>query len=558
METRWSIKVPDEVRRVAHAARRRLAKPLLGVMAEENERGRLANQPVEQNPGVVVVCDEPADEAAVARGSVVDGWAFSPVGIKEVTVWLDGKRVGQATHGLERPDVAEAFFERPDALYSGFRWCLDTHLAPPLPRTAEIMIVAEDNEGSRGEVRRRVELVESSLPMAGSLDIPKRLEAGDPFKMTGWSSPLVVYGWAVDPQGVDRIEVLLDDEVVAHAEHGVPREDVEMLAPDYRALGLAERSGWLAVIPTRGFSPGEHALSATVYGGSGTLPLGPTTIWLRDTSVRADSVRQQRLETILRCPKCGASLERREAGLLCGSCGHAVRSNEFGTLLFEETYADLDWRDAVGTNHAYPPEAVEVILDCQDGLVLEIGAGLRENLHNVIQLDAIAFPNTDVSANAEVLPFADESFDGVVASNLFEHVSSPAAVVREMRRVCKIGGRIYADFTTVHPYHGFPHHYFNATQTGLDWLMREIGGATGTTEPTDPRVAVRLVLQAWVESLEDAEARQVVKGLSVGEHVDLFHDPYRNPELHEALDHVFANGRRLVPPTGTSTGVRTP
>ena len=59
-----------------------------------------------------------------------------------------------------------------------------------------------------------------------------------------------------------------------------------MLAPEYRQLGLAERSGWLAVIPTEGFSPGEHTLSATLYGRSGTLPLGPTTIWLRAENVR--------------------------------------------------------------------------------------------------------------------------------------------------------------------------------------------------------------------------------------------------------------------------------
>jgi SAM-dependent methyltransferase len=396
--------------------------------------------------------------------------------------------------------------------------------------------------------------------MAGSLDIPKRRDPGDPLKVMGWSSPLVVIGWAVDLAGVDRIDVLLDGQVVGQAEHGFPREDVEGQQLDYRRLGVAERSGWTAVIPTDGFSPGEHTLAATIHGRSGTLSLGPTTIWLRAGNVRDDPDRQRRLETILRCPKCHRRLTRGGTGLVCEGCGQATRTNEFGTLLIDETYAGLDWRQAGATNHGYPPEAVELILDCRDGLVLDVGAGLRENLTNVVQLDALAYPNTDVVANAEALPFADESFDGVVASNLLEHVAVPANVIREMRRVCKLGGRIYVDFTSVHPYHGFPHHYFNATETGLGWLMREVGGAEGAVEVSDARDTVWMVLEAWLGSLEDPEARESVMGMAVGDLLALLHQPRALRERsnrYRALDNVSANGRHLIPPKVAFAGVRT-
>ena len=517
---------------------------------------RRVDQPVEQ----VVVCDEPGEGSEVARGTVVSGWAYSPAGIKEVSVWLDGQRVGKAELGLEREDVAEDHPEWPNALRSGFRYRFDADLEPPLPRTAELVVVAENSEGHRAEERRTVRAIEGSLPplpMAGSLDTPKRRKPWDPLKVMGWSSPLVVHGWAVDPEGIDRIEVLLDGRVVGQAEHGFPREDVEGLQPDYRRLGLAAQSGWLAVIPTEGFGAGEHMLSATVYGGSGTLPLGPTKIWLRADNPRADPDRQRRLEALLRCPRCRQPLKRGGGDLVCEGCGQAIRTNEFGTLLFDETYAGLDWRDAVATNHAYPPEAADVVLDCSDGLVLDIGAGLRENLPNVIQLDAIAFPNTDVSADAEALPFADESFDGVVAINLLEHVAVPANVIREMRRVCKVGGRIYADFTSVHPYHGFPHHYFNATETGLDWLMREVGGATGAVKVADTRITIMLVLEAWLGSLEDPETRDLVEGMSVGDLVAILREVDEDPERHTTLGNIFANGRRLVPPKVMFAGVRT-
>jgi SAM-dependent methyltransferase len=278
-------------------------------------------------------------------------------------------------------------------------------------------------------------------------------------------------------------------------------------------------------------------------------------------SVRADPERQRRFEALLRCPTCGHELARGESSLVCGGCGRTFGSNEFGTLLFDETYAGLDWRQAVATSHGYPPGAAEVIAECGDGLVLEIGAGLRENLPHVIQLDAIAYPNTDVSANGEALPFADESFDAVVACALLEHVSQPVAVVREMRRVCKIGGRIYADCTSVHPYHGFPHHYFNAMETGLEWLMHEVGGATGTVKAGNARYTVELVLDAWLGSLEDPEARDFVEKLPVGDLVAILKE-LKEPKEHNlsryaTLDYVFANGRRLIPPKVMFSGVRT-
>ena len=45
-------------------------------------------------------------------------------------------------------------------------------------------------------------------------------------------------------------------------------------------------------------------------------------------------------------------------------------------------------------------------------------------------------------ADAEFLPFADGSFDGILCSNSFHHYPRPEASLREMRRVLKPGGRL--------------------------------------------------------------------------------------------------------------------
>jgi phosphatidylethanolamine/phosphatidyl-N-methylethanolamine N-methyltransferase len=44
--------------------------------------------------------------------------------------------------------------------------------------------------------------------------------------------------------------------------------------------------------------------------------------------------------------------------------------------------------------------------------------------------------------DAARLPFPDESFDAVYAPYLMSVVADPISVAREMRRVCRVGGRI--------------------------------------------------------------------------------------------------------------------
>jgi hypothetical protein len=504
--------------------------------------------------------DAPEEGGVLRPSRSVEGWAFSSIGIKDVSVWLDDVVVGHATYGLLREDIGRAMQEWPESRHSGFR-----HNILALPDaalgTATLTVVAEDWLGRRAAVSRSIELEDpgsSRPPAAGSLDLPKTRGNKDVLNGAGWSGPLVVHGWAADPLGVDRIDVLVNGNVAVTAEFGLPREDVDILNPEYRHHGLAENSGWLGIVRSDDFPPGEHTISAVLHGGSGELPLGESHVWFREDNVRADPRRQRRIEELLRCPACGHDFRRSaDEALECVSCHGVIPASEFGTYLFDETYAGLDWRSAVATSHTYPPGAQKIITECRNGLVLEVGGGLHENLPNVVQLDAIAFPTTDISADGQAMPFVDESFDAVIACALLEHVASPANVVAEMRRVCKIGGRIYADSTTVHPYHGFPHHYFNATESGLLWLMEQVGGATGEIEPGDARATIRLVLEGWLGSIEDDAVRAFATGLPVGDLIHLLQYPDEDRERFNALNQLTPLGYRLVPPKVMFSGVRT-
>jgi hypothetical protein len=56
---------------------------------------------------------------------------------------------------------------------------------------------------------------------------------------------------------------------------------------------------------------------------------------------------------------------------------------------------------------------------------------------------------------------------------VLEHVRYPFEAAREIIRVTKPGGRIYADVPFLQPYHGYPAHYYNMTHQGLANLFSE-------------------------------------------------------------------------------------
>jgi 2-polyprenyl-3-methyl-5-hydroxy-6-metoxy-1,4-benzoquinol methylase len=75
-----------------------------------------------------------------------------------------------------------------------------------------------------------------------------------------------------------------------------------------------------------------------------------------------------------------------------------------------------------------------------------------------------------VCANAEYLPFPDETFGALTANDLVEHVVDPAPVMRECRRVLWPGGRAY--FSTNNRYSVLPEPHVGVW--GVGWLPRAL------------------------------------------------------------------------------------
>jgi len=108
--------------------------------------------------------------------------------------------------------------------------------------------------------------------------------------------------------------------------------------------------------------------------------------------------------------------------------------------------------------------------------MLELGAGLDTNESpSLIKTDAFVYGDDrlDYVADAHRLPFRDGSFDFVFSLAVFEHLHSPWIAAKEIARVLRPGGRVYTLAAFLQPLHGYPSHYFNASEFGLARLFQD-------------------------------------------------------------------------------------
>lgn len=81
----------------------------------------------------------------------------------------------------------------------------------------------------------------------------------------------------------------------------------------------------------------------------------------------------------------------------------------------------------------------------------------------------------DAVAMADQLPFAAESFDTVLCTEVLEHVPDPKLVLDELVRVVRPGGRVILTVPFLYQIHEEPYDYWRFTVFGLRNLLRSRG-----------------------------------------------------------------------------------
>jgi SAM-dependent methyltransferase len=121
------------------------------------------------------------------------------------------------------------------------------------------------------------------------------------------------------------------------------------------------------------------------------------------------------------------------------------------------------------------------------GCLLDVGCGAKPyrqvfgNVSRYIGIDRPAAQGArtnsapDVLAGADAIPFANETFDTVLATQVLEHLPDPGAFLRDACRVLKTGGSLILTFPHVSPLHEEPRDYYRYTEHGSRHLC-EVSG----------------------------------------------------------------------------------
>lgn len=257
-----------------------------------------------------------------------------------------------------------------------------------------------------------------------------------------------------------------------------------------------------------------------------------------------------RIAGIIACPSCAGELQLGEQQVVCSGCGNKYPVIEGTPILTPNPNADpRTYLCEVVSRHPYAPGSLALIEKHRNGLLLDLGAGGKDaRFDNVIQLDIFKFMCTDIVASADALPFKDGVFDGVISQAVFEHLKYPDSVVKEIWRVCKPGAEIKIDTAFLQPEHGYPDHYFNATQSGLRHWFRDFDFKwEGVEDYQHPMHSLSWFLGSYIDGLP-GNLRDVLRSTSVGDLLEgiLAYGDGRNisPALIEALTGIDAAKRR--------------
>jgi SAM-dependent methyltransferase/uncharacterized protein YbaR (Trm112 family) len=106
-----------------------------------------------------------------------------------------------------------------------------------------------------------------------------------------------------------------------------------------------------------------------------------------------------------------------------------------------------------------------------------LGEGMEAFVSNpafeLVGTDVALGPLTTVVCDAHDIPFDDNSFDGVVAQAVLEHVVDPYRCVGEIHRVLKAGGLVYVETPFMQQVHMGRYDFTRFTHSGLRRLFRD-------------------------------------------------------------------------------------
>jgi ADP-heptose:LPS heptosyltransferase/GT2 family glycosyltransferase len=261
---------------------------------EDPGHGAVTSGPTAMN---VAAAGQPASTMIYTEHASVDpdgnlrvtGWAVSRNTLLAIQIFLDDERVGSATLGGLRNDVANAHPSYPNARNAGFSLSMILDESTRAARRVHAQVITVS-----GALHETVLPLERVNPAAGA-EPPAAPPAAPPARparaaeparpvapvqtapdprrvielfidktVLGTDGVVQVVGWVVCATGIAGISVLLDNVPVGEAELGLPRPDVGEAFP---AIPAARFAGFRLQAKALASAAGEHVVTIVARNG---------------------------------------------------------------------------------------------------------------------------------------------------------------------------------------------------------------------------------------------------------------------------------------------------
>jgi glycosyltransferase involved in cell wall biosynthesis/uncharacterized protein YbaR (Trm112 family)/predicted SAM-dependent methyltransferase len=216
------------------------------------------------------------------------------------------------------------------------------------------------------------------------------------------------------------------------------------------------------------------------------------------------------LYDILACPVCKTRVVKEEETLRCTRCQQTYPIVNGVPVMFPDGRLPVvQHEDELVVQKDYYPWVHRVILQSllDNQVVLDVGCG-NMSLDDpcIIRLDVTLHPYVDVVADVHALPFLPHSIDYIFSLAVIEHLRQPFLAAQSMYEALKDGGYIYHECNFVFAYHGYPHHYFNASLQGMEQVFSQFTHLRKGVAPYQmPSLALLMVLDTYLRHSQAGE-----------------------------------------------------
>nr|WP_264852225.1 N-acetylmuramoyl-L-alanine amidase [Clostridium sp. E14] len=204
-----------------------------------------------EKPAPRMWVETPNSGMKTSRNVTIYGWALNASGIRDANVKIDGAVVGNPTISKDRPDVNNAFPGYQSAVSFSYELNIDTVDAGYRNVTIEVF-------GNDGSVDSR------TIGIDVTKLVPKTwIESlGSSVKT---SQTTRIYGWAINPTGVSKANIILDNNIIGQAVIRQDRPDVNNAYPAYPSA-----VSFTYDLDVSKYPIGNHILKVEILGNDGS------------------------------------------------------------------------------------------------------------------------------------------------------------------------------------------------------------------------------------------------------------------------------------------------